>query len=166
MLKQKKKRSRQFKNSEKVIDLEEARQQRRQKRKAVAEKKQSLQNPESSLSERKINKKNRKRLIYFFIVLGIIAVIGVSVFHVYMLQKEFEEIEAVNKELNDKKASLQEELENVNNPEYIEQQARDQLRMVMPGEILYILPPDGASTVTEQAVTGEWELLPAGDAED
>ena len=36
------------------------------------------------------------------------------------------------------------ELENVNNPEYIEQQARSQLRLVMPGEVLYILPPDNA----------------------
>jgi len=36
------------------------------------------------------------------------------------------------------------ELENVNNPEYIEQQARSQLRLVMPGEVLYILPPDTA----------------------
>ena len=38
--------------------------------------------------------------------------------------------------------SLKEELKNVNDLDYIEEQARIQLRMIKPGEILYITDDD------------------------
>ena len=47
------------------------------------------------------------------------------------------------KELNDEKAALQEELKNVNDLDYIEEQARNQLKLIKPGEILYILENEG-----------------------
>nr|WP_315021380.1 septum formation initiator family protein [uncultured Aminipila sp.] len=167
MFKQKKRRSREFKNSDKVIDLKQAREERRERRKQAANKKQSKdsKNVSGELSERKANKRNRKRLIYFCIVLCIMLVIGVSIFNVYSLHKEYKDITAQNKHLKEQKQDLTEELGNVNNPEYIEQQAREQLKMVKPGEVLYVLPQTnttGASIVPKD----NSHLLPAGEASD
>ncbi|MBN7774478.1 FtsB family cell division protein [Clostridium aminobutyricum] len=159
MFKQRKKRrSREFKNLNKVIDLEQAREERRNRRKEIVQKRQSKDRPneKEELSERKIVKRNRKRLIYMGILLGIIAVIGVSAFHVISLQNEYRDIVAQNKELKDKRTELNEELGKVNDLEYIEQQAREQLKMVKPGEVLYILPDEnstGAAVSTKPAVT-------------
>ncbi|MFV0516721.1 MAG: FtsB family cell division protein [Aminipila sp.] len=167
MFKQKKKRSKEFKGSDKVIDFEQARVERREKRKEAAIKKHSKGRKVSvsELSERKISKRNRKRLIYSMVIIGIIAVISVSIFHVYLLQKEYEDIVAQNKELQKKRQDLTEELGNVNNPEYIEQQARQHLRMVKPGEILYILPAQQTSGAAV-ALPANGDLLPAGDNSD
>ncbi|QIB68033.1 septum formation initiator family protein [Aminipila butyrica] len=112
-----------------------------------------------------MNKRNRKRLIYVGIVLGILLLIGASIFHVYSLQREYKSIVAQNKALQGKKQDLTEELSNVNNPEYIEQQARQQLRMVKPGEVLYVLPPQGETGSTIVPQTNN-DLLPAGEAAD
>lgn len=167
MFKQKKRRSRAYKNSDKVINLEQARVLRHEKRKQVVAKKQNKAKKSASveLSERKVNKRNRKRLIYFFIILAIMVVIGMSIFHVYSLRKEYENIIVYNKELKDEKQDIIEELGNVNNPEYIEQQAREQLKMIKPGEILYILPHENAGElhiVSRENV----KLLPAGEESD
>lgn len=167
MFKQKKKRSKKFKNSDKIIDLEQARAERRERRKQAANKKQNKGRKIASeeLSERKVNKRNRKRLIYLCVIFGIMVVIGVSIFHVYSLQREYKNIVAQNKALQEKKRDLSEELGNVNNPEYIEQQARQQLKMVKPGEVLYILPQKnttGAAIVPRKDV----DLMPAGEASD
>jgi cell division protein FtsB len=156
----KKKRSREFKNLNKVIDLEQAREERRNRRKELSDKKQSKdrQSEKEELSDRKINKRNRKRLIYVAIVLGIIGVIGVSVFRVISLQNEYKEIATQNKELRDVRQSLTAELGNVNNIEYIEQQAREQLRMIMPGEVLFILPTEGGEATSGVGIPSKGEI--------
>ncbi|QAT41779.1 FtsB family cell division protein [Aminipila luticellarii] len=167
MFKQKKKRSREFKNSDKIIDLEQARTERRARRKQAANKRQNKGRKAASeeLSERKVNKRNRKRLIYLCVILGIMLVIGVSIFHVFSLQREYKNIAAQNKALKEQRQDLTEELGNVNNPEYIEQQARQQLKMVKPGEVLYVLPQKG---VTGAAIVPKrhTDLMPAGEASD
>lgn len=148
MFKQRKKRrSREFKNLNTVIDLEQAREERRSKRKEIVQKRQTKDrwSEKEELSERRIIKRNRKRLVYIGILLGIIAVIGVSAFHVISLQNEYRDIVAQNKALKEKRVELKEELGKVNDIEYIEQQAREQLKMVKPGEILYILPDENAT---------------------
>ena len=44
--------------------------------------------------------------------------------------------------LKEKKKDLEKELKLVNEPEYIEEQARKQLKLVKPGEIIYIIDGD------------------------
>jgi cell division protein FtsB len=46
----------------------------------------------------------------------------------------------------DKKARLESELQHIDDPAYIEQQARTRLRMVKPGEIYYVLPENDGET--------------------
>lgn len=87
-----------------------------------------------------INKKRvRRRLIYSVVVLFFIGIISVSAFKVINLVMENEE--AMNRliTLEQEKAKLEEELARVASDEYIEQQAREQLNMIMPGETLYVL---------------------------
>ncbi|MGC2873496.1 FtsB family cell division protein [Ihubacter sp. rT4E-8] len=86
---------------------------------------------------------NKGRIALTVIVLMLIAVVGVSIKNVFDLRAEQRELAQRQKELNDEKAALQEELKNVNDLDYIEEQARNQLKLIKPGEILYILENEG-----------------------
>ena len=164
MFKRKRKRSREFKNSDKVIDIEQARTDRRNRRKLEQEKKANRSkrfSPEPQ-SERKANQKNRKTLVYCGAILLIVVILGFSIFNVYSVRREYEKTLAKHEELLKTKEDLQNELEQVNEPDYIEQQAREQLKMVKPGEIMYILPQaEGEGIVV--STEGSMNLLPAGD---
>lgn len=89
--------------------------------------------------------------IIFVVVLAIVVLRGcISTFQ---LKSEQAEVEKTYADLQEKKADLEEELKYINTPEYIEQTARDMLKMVKPGEILYIIrgkedADDGASANT------------------
>lgn len=80
------------------------------------------------------------------IVVVLIAVVGVSIKNVFDLRAEQDELRAKNKQLASEKASLKEELKNVNDYDYIEEQARIQLKLIRPGEILYVLDDEGTDT--------------------
>lgn len=136
----KKRRSREFKNNSQVIDIEEARQSRKQKREEAAEKKYKVRKTKSVITERQAGKKARRRMVYFVIALFIIGIITVSAFHVISLKLTEARTMKEQQELLDQKAKLEKIYSQVNSPEYIEQQARQQLKMIRPGEILYVLP--------------------------
>jgi cell division protein FtsB len=59
---------------------------------------------------------------------------------VISLKMEERELLQQQRELEARKAELEEELTQVDETDYIEQQAREQLHMIKPGEILYLLP--------------------------
>lgn len=82
---------------------------------------------------------NKTRIIMTVIVIILIAVVGMSVKTVFDLRAEQSELKKQSKALLAEKSALTEELENVNDKEYIEEQARIQLKLIKPGEILYIL---------------------------
>ncbi len=140
MLKKKKRRSREFKTNSQIIDIEEARQERKRRREEAAEKKRRARKTKYVVTERQAGQKTRRRLVYFFIFLFILCVIGVSVLNIFSLwlteTKTMKEHQALLKE----KERLVNIYSQVNSPEYIEQQARQQLKMIKPGEILYVLP--------------------------
>lgn len=85
---------------------------------------------------------NKGRLILMVIVVILFIVLCMSVKNIFDLWSEQKALEAQNQELLLEKESLKEELENVNDAEYIEEQARVQLKLIKPGEILYILQDD------------------------
>ena len=76
-----------------------------------------------------------------FIVVSMVMV-GLSVNNIIKLRAEQKELIELNEKLAAEKKALKEELKNVNDYEYIEEQARIQLRLVKPGEILYIMEED------------------------
>lgn len=136
MFKRKPRRSREFEKSNQVIDFENARKRRQQRRESLSKK-----TPEKEqISKRKAGKKNRKIGIYTAICFIIIAVIGLYTYNILAIQKERAEVLQETADLEKEKKELTEELANVDTPEYIEQQARAVLRMIKPGEYLYVLP--------------------------
>ena len=77
------------------------------------------------------------------VVLVIIAaaLVGRSIYRIIELQKEKARAQAELEELKQKIELLESELKRVSSDEYIEQQARTQLKMIFPGETLYIVVP-------------------------
>jgi cell division protein FtsB len=90
------------------------------------------------------NKRKRKKVsrnIIFFLMMALIvlSVAGFSIFKIIDLKMEEHQLLAQQEALLQEKEKLKEQLANVNNPEFIEQEARKQLKLIMPGETLYIL---------------------------
>lgn len=75
-----------------------------------------------------------------FILTGILVlVLLMSVKSIFTLRAEQKALTEQNNALLSEKESLEDELKNVSDKEYIEEQARIQLKLIKPGEILYIL---------------------------
>jgi len=140
MFKRKKRRSRTFKNNSQVIDLAEARQARKQRREETARKKDKARRPKSAVTVRQAGKKARLRMVYTAIFLVIVGIVAVSAVHIVNLRLTEAKVMKEHQELLAQKEKLEMVYSQVNDPKYIEQQARQQLRMIKPGEILYVLP--------------------------
>lgn len=72
----------------------------------------------------------------------LIIAVGMSVKNIFDLRAEQKELTEINHKLAEEKNQLKEELKNVNDYDYIEEQARIQLKLIKPGEIMYILEDD------------------------
>ncbi len=92
---------------------------------------------------------NRGRMALTVIVIFLIAGLGMSVKNIFDLRAEQKALTEENEALVVEKKSLQEELENVKDYDYIEEQARIQLKLIKPGEILYILEDNQEDSETE-----------------
>lgn len=139
MLKKKRRRSRSFKDNSQVIDLDEARQLRKQKREEAAKKKYKVRKTKSVVTERQAGKKARRRMVYFVIFLAIVGIIAASAINIINLKITEAKTLKEQQALQDQKTRLEKVYSQVNSPEYVEQQARQQLKMIKPGEILYIM---------------------------
>ena len=138
----KKRRSRQFKKSSRVINMEEARQQRLQKRQTARE---EAERERTASDERRIRRKRalRKKQSFRRILVGLIIVVMLgclcaSITGIVMLKKEQHEVLKKQEQLKEEKAKLKEDLKNINDKESIEEQAREKLKLVKPGETIYI----------------------------
>lgn len=148
MFKRKTKRSKKFKNSSHIIDIEEARQIRRHKREETAEKKNKGRKDKTLITERRASKKARRRMVYLLIFLFIICVIGYSAFNIVSLKLNEAKQQKEQGKLLEQRARLENEFSQIDSLEYIEQQARQQLKMIKPGEILYVLPDNSKETTS------------------
>lgn len=113
-----------------IIDMEKARKERQKQKMAQTstEKKAT-----SALG------KKRQRLISLAVLVLVIA-LGCGVFYrLASLHSESRNAQAELEALEKEKISLEEELQRVNEPEYVEQKARDELQMIMPDETLYVV---------------------------
>lgn len=133
-------RTREFNRSNEVIDFDRAREERRKARKSKAAGVRRAQ--ESAPSQRKAAKHKRRIFIYVAVIILIVAAVAVSATEIISLEKEKHQLMAEQAELTNQLESAKEELENADDPEYIEQQVREKLNMVYPGEIIYISPDE------------------------
>lgn len=161
----KKRRSRVYKEKvsrkeQQVIDLKEERKKRRIKRKEEALKKEQRKTKSRAkrvVSPRKAGKKARRRFLFLIIFLVILAVAVIYVYNLSLLKKAENDAITHQQSLEKEKTRLQQELTQVNSPEYVEQQARKQLRMIKPGELLFVTGDSDKTSpagVSEGAVTG------------
>lgn len=89
-----------------------------------------------------MEKKIRYNWARIIIIITVICAIGYALFlakDTVSLLKENSDLKKHNKQLIEEKKELTKELKNVNTPEYIEEQAKLQLKLIRPGETLFIL---------------------------
>ena len=153
----KKRRSRQFKSNSQVIDINEARAKRLEKRRAErAKEEEKARQAAKKKSRGNTAIRNQKRRRFLLIGLIVVLIIGVIIFslgNVIKLKKEQHEVLKQQEQLLEEKKALEKTLENISDRESIEEQARNQLRMIKPGEVLYMFPEE----ITEKDITQESE---------
>lgn len=138
----KKRRSSQFKDTSQVIDIEEARRKRQEKRK----KQQQRTRHQEDFAKRSAEKtrvkagRRKKHITYAVIIFAIIAAIGVSAINIISLKAEYKEAEQQHQQLLEQKTEMEQQLKDSKKDKYIEDEARQQLRMVKPGETVFIVP--------------------------
>lgn len=81
-------------------------------------------------------------MIIALIILLVAGAIALSSVNIVRLEKQKHELVKQQEGLKETLSSKQKELENVNDPEYIEKQVREKLNMVYPDEILYMSPDE------------------------
>lgn len=147
------------KSESNIIDLGEAREKRRQKRELELNKKNKKIAKPKRIKEKRskgeIVRNNRIRYFIFFCSLFILFFLGVSMVSIVDLKMQENKAIALQEQLKNEKTNLQRELTLINTPEYIEQQARKQLKMIKPGELLYVFPKIEESTGSEGTASPE-----------
>lgn len=89
------------------------------------------------------------KVVILVISLILCITIVLSVKNIITLHNENRDLKEENQVLIDERDNLKLELNNVNTSEFIEEQARRQLKLVSPGEILFILPEDDCEVADE-----------------
>ncbi len=137
----KKRRSRQFKNNSRVIDMHEARLRRIRKR---AEQRKEEERRKTAASSRRIKrrrelrrKQNRRRFLLGLVAATMVVIIAFSVVGIVMLKKEQHDIMEKQAQLKEQKRQLEKDLENINSKESIEDQARSKLKLIKPRGNIY-----------------------------
>ena len=133
-------RSRDFHRNNEVIDFDQAREKRRRSRAEKAER--VYQARKEAPSQRKAAKHRRRLLIYAAVIIFVIAAVSVSAVEIISLEKEKAQLAAEQAELKKELEAARDELSNTDDPDYIEQQVREKLNMVYPGEIIYVSPDE------------------------
>ncbi len=75
-------------------------------------------------------------------IVAVLAFLGGAVSQIIKLNIELNEAKKVKETKTAEKVKMEKELERINDPEYIEEQARKRLRMIRQGEILYVFPEE------------------------
>lgn len=133
-------RSRDFHRNNEVIDFDQAREKRRRARAEKAER--VYQARKEAPSQRKAAKKKRRLLIYAAVIVLVVAAVSVSAVEIISLEKEKAQLATEQAELKKELEAAKDELANTDDPDYIEQQVREKLNMVYPGEIIYVSPDE------------------------
>ena len=118
-----------------VIDIEAARSRRKKKKK---EKK--------PLSPRRKQQIKRRLTVFLAVAAFLLLTVGFSFYKIVSLKVEESKLQQEQEELKAERDALQQEMKDVKSPEYIEKQAREQLHLLLPGEILYMLPGEDDNT--------------------
>lgn len=141
-MRKKKSNLREYEKNNRVINIPQARNDRRERLEIQKSKAQK--------------KDNYIKIAVYAVVAILIVYFGVSAIKIIKLNNEMDEVTAYNRELLKDKESLQLELENINSADYIESQARRDLKLIKPNELLFIFPEkDYSKTENENTQQGD-----------
>ena len=137
-----KSRSRQFKRSSRVIDMDEARKERQEKREQIRaeELHEKTTSDERRLRRKRAlrRKQSRHRLIIIGVTFALVVMLAFSVVNIIKLKGEEREALKKQEQLKAKQEQMQEEIKDVGNEENVEDLAREKLKLTKPGETIYI----------------------------
>ena len=145
---------------ERESQSEEQKERRAIRRKTLEEKAKVKDDP----AKAKRAKSRKRTMLVLFLVVAVAGTFTVrSIQRMVSLTRERAMVQAQLEELEKRRSELENELLMVNSDEYVEQQARSQLHMIKPGEVLYIVP--NSSEYTAPAAQEEDEETPADPAD-
>ncbi len=139
------KRLREFEKNNRKLSSSEANERRAKRQREKNERNASMlyevsEETKSSIPRKKKTKiTNMRKFVTSVIVVILIAFVGVSVFRIVKLTNQRNELQASNAELLKLKEDLTAEFDHINSTEYIEQQARKELKMIKENELLFIV---------------------------
>ena len=137
-----KSRSRQFKKSSRVIDMDEARQQRIEKREQVQaeeEREQTASDERKLRRKRALRKKqSRRRLLVVAVAALLVLFLCLSVVDILKLKSEDREALKKQEQLKAQQEQMKEEIKDMTDEENLEDLAREKLKLTKPGETIYI----------------------------
>ena len=120
-----------------------------------------------SKANTKVNSKSNINTTWRLVFLGIIAILMVAIIiivkNIISLHIEQNRLTNQEKDLQNKKEELTAELQGVDDLDYIEEQARKLLKMIKPGEVIYIL--NGEDPRPESAKDEEKTEIPQPQGE-
>ena len=129
----------------KVVNIKAAKKNKRkhEKNKSLEKKqKQKQKKNKVALTPEEKEKALKRRLITIVIVILLIIAAGYSIYKIGVLQVEKHNLDEQNMDLRREKTLLEEELKNVQDLEYVEEEAREKLNLIMPGEVIYRFSDD------------------------
>lgn len=106
---------------------------------------------EQQKTKNRKRKKRRLKPLTLVIIIAIVLLSGAYVRNIVKLEIEHHQLVEQNQKLKEERRQLRIELKNVNSREYIEDQARKQLRLVNPDEILFVFPDQNGSTTGDSS---------------
>lgn len=95
-----------------------------------------------SSTDRRARRKKEIRRNRIILILIVLIGLGFPARKIIKLEIENKQLKEENQVLTEQRDKLKIELKNVNSKEYIEDRARQQLRLVNPDEILFVFPED------------------------
>ena len=130
-----------------VMEIEEAQRRRGEKRDASMSPKVAKRRQEALNREEENARKNflsGRRLFFGSITIIIMVTMAISGINILELHKASSNAEQALIAKQEEKVRLESEYAMINNLDYIETQARERLKMIKPGEILYIFDEQGS----------------------
>lgn len=119
-----------------------ARQLERKKKREPVKERKAQKEARQKIAEENRTKRNRFAAVVFAALFVLAIIFGKDIKQIIDLTKQKNAAQAQLDSINSRIAQLEDELSRIKSPEYIEQQARNQLRMIYPGEILYVILED------------------------
>jgi cell division protein FtsB len=127
-----------------AIDIEAAQKERREKRaQALKSRRRKVKAAKAEAEKARRSFITGRRFILVCVTAAVIFFVGSSAFRIMDLKVQEEEAAKELKARTEQKARLESELSALNDREYIEEQARERLGMVKPGEVVYVFEARG-----------------------